>query len=60
MIVTLGAYEDKRGNVIIYSGEHRNSVKITFTGKNNRLIVDERSQINNSMILLIVTMVFVK
>ena len=51
MIVTLGAYEDKRGNVIIYNGEHRNSVKITFSGENNRLIVDEHSQINNSMIL---------
>lgn len=50
MIITLEAYKDDRNNVIIYNGTHKSSVKITFSGRNNRLIVDELSQINNTTI----------
>lgn len=51
MIITLGSYNDDRGNTIIYGGEHKDSVKVTFSGLNNTLTVSDYTQLNNATIL---------
>jgi acetyltransferase-like isoleucine patch superfamily enzyme len=39
-LTTLTAYSDERGNRIEFPGDFEKRVKITFTGANNRLVVD--------------------
>lgn len=51
MSIVLSEYKDERGNIIVYSGAVLPTVKIVFTGSNNRLVVSDLSRVNNLVIL---------